>query len=421
MKKFTLLALFCLLFAAKHTTAQSPLTTGYYVIVAAYKNTREDYAKKYTDQLTAKGHDAHYGLNKSGNLFLVYVHYDTDRSESLAEMKGERQRGEFPDAWVRVVKGVAEEQQVAGKVTSETAVNRDQEPAKAQSIHNEAATARSEKAGEETIVPVPQPQQPVITEIPAEAKKEEPTEAKPLTAIAEKNTVVYLNLVYATKNIPVDGEVQIIDTERSRLIEKRKGNQYVVLPDPKSNSDQLTLTADVFGYRKMQHEIKYPLPLADTTQEFIEKGDSSLVITFELVRYQRGDVQTLYHVYFYNDAAIMLPESKYELNSLLQMMQENERYRIKLHGHSNGSHRGKILALGPNKNFFDMEGTVQGQGSAKDLSGQRASTIKEFLVANGVDASRVEVKAWGGKKPIYDKHSVNAKKNVRVEVEILSN
>lgn len=425
MKKLTLFVLFFLFVTIHYAVSQASLTTGYYVVVAAYKNTREDYAKKYTSQLAAKGHDAHYGLSQSGKLYLVYVHYHTDRSESLVEMKSTRQKGEFSDAWVRIVKGVdgelaAETAQASIESKSEAVITSSAAPVQTETPVADIKTtepAAVEKQ-EESPAAVTPSQQP---EIPAEVKEETPAAVQPVTAIAEKNTIVYLNLVYATKNIPIDGEVQFIDTERSRLIETKKGNQYIVLPDPKSNSDRLTLTADVFGYRKMQHEITYPLPLADTTQEFIEKGDSSLVITFEMVRYQRGDLQTLYHVYFYNDAAIMLPESRYELNSLTQMMLENERYRIKLHGHSNGSHRGKILALGPNKNFFDMEGTVQGQGTAKDLSGQRASTIKEFLVANGVDANRVEVKAWGGKKPIYDKHSANAKKNVRVEVEILSN
>ncbi len=58
--------------------------------------------------------------------------------------------------------------------------------------------------------------------------------------------------------------------------------------------------------------------------------------------------------------------------------------------------------------------------SAKDLSYNRAEVIKEYLVANGIAADRVEIKAWGGKRPIYDKRSANAKKNVRVEVEILA-
>jgi outer membrane protein OmpA-like peptidoglycan-associated protein len=103
----------------------------------------------------------------------------------------------------------------------------------------------------------------------------------------------------------------------------------------------------------------------------------------------------------------------------LEMMTDNPSTKIVLHGHSNGNYHGKILGLGPEKNFFTMEGAVQGMGTAKDLSQQRAETIKEYLLANGITADRIEVKAWGGKKPLYDKHSVNAKKNVRVEVEVV--
>jgi outer membrane protein OmpA-like peptidoglycan-associated protein len=176
----------------------------------------------------------------------------------------------------------------------------------------------------------------------------------------------------------------------------------------------------VFGYRKVQHDLTYPLPLADTVKEHIDLMGTTIVVLFDLVRYHKGDIQTLYNVYFYNDAAIMLPESKYEVNSLLEMLQENPNYKIRLHGHSNGNYHGKILSLGPEKNFFSMEGAVQGIGSAKDLSGQRAEVIKEYLMANGIAADRIEVKAWGGKKPLYDKHSANAKKNVRVEVEVLA-
>jgi outer membrane protein OmpA-like peptidoglycan-associated protein len=116
----------------------------------------------------------------------------------------------------------------------------------------------------------------------------------------------------------------------------------------------------------------------------------------------------------------MLPESKYELNSLLQMMLENPRYRIRLHGHTNGNYHGRIISMGENKNFFSLDGSKNSIGSAKDLSYNRADVIKQYLAANGVDPLRVEIKAWGGKRPIFDKHSVNAKKNVRVDVEILS-
>jgi hypothetical protein len=36
-----------------------------------------------------------------------------------------------------------------------------------------------------------------------------------------------------------------------------------------------------------------------------------------------------------------------------------------------------------------------------------------------VAGDRIEIKAWGGGRMIHDKNSVNAKKNVRVDVEIL--
>jgi outer membrane protein OmpA-like peptidoglycan-associated protein len=147
---------------------------------------------------------------------------------------------------------------------------------------------------------------------------------------------------------------------------------------------------------------------------------TTLVINFDLVRYHKGDIATLFNVYFYNDAALMLPESKYELNSLLQLMNENQNYRIRLHGHTNGSYTGKILTTGENKNFFSLDGARQGMGSAKDLSRSRAEVIREYLASNGVNPSRVEVKAWGGKRPLYDKNSANARKNVRVDVEILA-
>jgi outer membrane protein OmpA-like peptidoglycan-associated protein len=181
----------------------------------------------------------------------------------------------------------------------------------------------------------------------------------------------------------------------------------------------LTLICEAFGYRKTQEEINYPLPLADTVKPHIDLMGTTIVINFDMVRYHKGDIAVLYNVYFYNDAAVMSPQSQFELNSLLQMMQETPGYRIKLHGHTNGNYNGKIIKMGPDKNFFSLDGSVSAVGSAKDLSYNRAEVIKEYLVANGIAADRIEIKAWGGKRPIYDKHSANAKKNVRVEVEIL--
>ena len=228
-----------------------------------------------------------------------------------------------------------------------------------------------------------------------------------------------MSLFNARNNRIVEGDVEVIDTERAKLITKVKGNEYLNLPDPKSKSGQLTLICDVFGYRKIQQEINYPLPLADTVKEFVDLMGTTLVVNFNLVRYHKGDLATLFNVYFYNDASVMLPESKYELNSLLQLLQENPKYRIRLHGHTNGNYRGKIITMGAEKNFFSLTGSVQRTGTAKELWYDRAEIVKAYLESLGIQSDRMELKGWGGRRPIYDKNSANAKRNVRVVVEIL--
>ena len=130
----------------------------------------------------------------------------------------------------------------------------------------------------------------------------------------------------------------------------------------------------------------------------------------------------MYDVYFFKDAAIMRPESRFEVTSLLDMMKENLKYKIKIHGHTNGKASGKIIALKEGEvNYFSLNGTKEGFGSAKKLSKERARLLKTYLMNNGIEEKRIQVKAWGGKKPIYDKMSPRAQSNVRVEIEILDN
>lgn len=48
------------------------------------------------------------------------------------------------------------------------------------------------------------------------------------------------------------------------------------------------------------------------------------------------------------------------------------------------------------------------------------SIFFQHLVSKGIGPKRMEVRAWGGKKPIYDEDHPNAQANVRAEIEILA-
>ncbi|HMG89495.1 MAG TPA: OmpA family protein [Chryseolinea sp.] len=387
------------------------LAPGYYVVVAAYAKSRENVAQNFVEVLRLKGLSPSYGFNSSRNLYFVYLKYFDNLKESLQDMKHTRGKGEFTDAWVRVVHGDIGS---SGNVSSTSPAAPSSPP---------VTTERPNAADVPTETkPVAVDSQPASSALPPAESETEVTENPPIAqypVMTLGNTEVFLSLYNARNNRIVDGMVEVVDTDRSRLMTKVKGNEYLLLPDPKSKSGQLTLICEAFGYRKIQEEINYPLPLADTVKSYIDLMGTTLVINFDLVRYHRGDIATLYNVYFFNDAALMLPESKFELNSLLQLMNENPNYKIRLHGHTNGNYTGKIFTAGKDKDYFSLDGAQQAMGSAKDLSRGRAEVIRDYLVSNGVSSSRMEIKAWGGKRPIYDKNSANAKKNVRVEVEIL--
>lgn len=217
----------------------------------------------------------------------------------------------------------------------------------------------------------------------------------------------------------MEGDVDAIDTQRSRKMASYKGNTPVKVPAPSDKAGNLALVCEVFGYRKVQRDVNYNAPEGEGI-EMDEQGN--VVVPFDLVRLQKGDIAVMYNVYFFKDASIMRPESRYEVNSLLEMMNENTKYKIKIHGHTNGGAPGKIISMGKGSdNFFSLNDTKESFGSARGLSQARGEIIRDYLVNNGVDGNRMEIKSWGGKRPIHDKMSSRAQENVRVEIEILEN
>jgi outer membrane protein OmpA-like peptidoglycan-associated protein len=246
----------------------------------------------------------------------------------------------------------------------------------------------------------------------------------PLTYIDEEgNYKMFFDAYYTKSKKRIDGSVLVIDPVRLKQMSVEKSNKLVRIPDPNNQSQSIQLIIDIFGYKKVQHDFKMSEPFDSLSTHFLHFKGDVLMVDFPLNRYDAGDIATMYNVYFFKDAAVMKPESRFELKALLEMLQENLNYKIRIHGHTNGNAPGKIIQLEDEAtDFFSLtKATKEGFGSAKELSTQRGQVIKDYLVANGVDPTRAQVKGWGGKKPIYDKFDRRALKNVRVEIEILEN
>jgi outer membrane protein OmpA-like peptidoglycan-associated protein len=158
-----------------------------------------------------------------------------------------------------------------------------------------------------------------------------------------------------------------------------------------------------------------PPPPVKTEEEKIKEAVESKSMVLK-----RGEMETLHHLYFYRDAAVLRPESKYEVDRLVELLKSHPHETIRIHGHTNGNDKGPIIRLPEgSKDFFSMDNTIQDYGSAVKLSELRATLIRDYLVANGIASNRMKIKAWGGKKPLYQVDDEKAEANVRVEIEVL--
>jgi outer membrane protein OmpA-like peptidoglycan-associated protein len=219
----------------------------------------------------------------------------------------------------------------------------------------------------------------------------------------------------------VPGYITIIDGARSKAMKSVSTNQIHQLAAPNTQSKEIIALCNIFGYLKVQFKMNIDDPMSSPDKSRISESGGVTTVKFELSRHKVGDILTMYHVYFYNNSAIMKPESKFELNSLLGMLKENEKLIIKIHGHTNGNAAGKLINLKEDDNeyFKVTSNNDEKTGSAKELSKARANIIMRWLVDQGIEKKRMSLKGWGGKKMIYEKTDSMAGRNVRVEIEIL--
>jgi outer membrane protein OmpA-like peptidoglycan-associated protein len=376
-----------------------------YVVIGAFAIHKN--AINFTATAKKNQHNAKYEMNYNRKLYYVYVMTTNDKEAAIAEALRLRVESPYYDTWV-----------FSGQLGKQgiNTVGTDINPVTSKKIEQVEA---SQTETQSTITPIEQPIiQPEVKSDP-EQKQETKVEVPKEESEEISGKKFYFQAFRADNQEPVQGDIDVIDVARTRKMGSFATNKPVGISKPPSKEGNISLVCEIFGYRKVQHNINYNIPEGYGIENSAEKG---VVVPFELTRLQKGDHAIMYNVYFFNDAAVMRPESRYEVTSLLDMLKENSKYKIKIHGHTNGNHAGKIISMGDGiDNFFSLSKTVDGYGSAKKLSEERANVIRKYLAANGVEESRMQVKAWGGKKAIYDKHHPQAQSNVRVEIEILEN
>lgn len=364
------------------------LQKGMYVIVGVFQIPEN--AAQYAKSIRINGKSPNIGKIEKTRLFYVYAYKTKDDLEFAREKRAElRATKKYYDAWIKYV-----------GLNLEDLLKKDSE------IEQELTVAENTKEIKSAEINVPVEEEFI----------------PPPPVQKDQNLYNYrFNVINATTSKEVSGYITIIDAARNKAMKSVSTNQIHQIEAPKSQSKEIIAICDVFGYVKEQAKFKIDDPASSSDKSMISESGGITTVKYELARHKVGDILTMYHVYFYTNAAIMKPESKFELNSLLAMLKENEKLEIKIHGHTNGNAAGKIIMLKEDDStFFKVtSNNTESVSSAKELSKVRAEVIMRWLAENGIDKKRMDLKGWGGKKMIYKKTDSMAGKNVRVEIEIL--
>ncbi len=361
------------------------LKKGMYLIIGAFQI--QSNAINYAKSIQVGGKSPSIGFYSKKGMYYIYAYNTSDDLEFAREKRSElRATNQFYDAWILYV----------GLSISDF----------------------DKKDG--STDPLTENQ---VDKINPETIKEQKAEASVLTPVQQDQDLYNyrFSVINATTLKEVPGYITIIDAARDKAMQSVSTNQIHQLEAPATQSKEIIAQCDIFGYVKEQAKFKIDDPLSSKDKNMISESGGITTVKYELARHKVGEILTMYHVYFYTDAAIMKPESKFELNSLLAMLKENDKLVIRIHGHTNGNAAGKIIQLKEgNKNYFTVgSDNEESIGSAKALSKARAEVIAQWLVNQGIDKKRMDIKAWGGKKMLYKKNDSMAGKNVRVEIEIL--
>jgi OmpA-OmpF porin, OOP family len=201
-------------------------------------------------------------------------------------------------------------------------------------------------------------------------------------------------------------EGKVLDSETKKPVKARISYERIPTRDDIGivYSDSATGDYKVVLHSSSQYKITIQAPKFITAYEKVEVKDNippSSMIEIFMVPLKVGQVIVMNRITFEKGKDKLLSESYTELDNVYKMLSEHQQMVIQLEGHTDNS----------------------GSTSANlKLSEGRVNAVKDYLVKKGIKKNRIEVKAFGGAKPVANNSTEEGRvKNRRVEIRILRN
>ena len=205
-------------------------------------------------------------------------------------------------------------------------------------------------------------------------------------------TTLIKGFVYdAETKKPLKAKFQLIDLKTGKVFKSaiaNAGNGDFIVAMPKNKDFALIAEHDGYFFFSKNYSI-----------DKLNKTKDGFVVNVPMKPIKSGDTFVLENIFFDVNKYDLKPESITELNKLKDILQKNPSMKVELGGHT------------------DSDGDDK---SNQILSENRAKAVVDWLIKNGIDASRLTYKGYGETQPVVPNDSPeNKAKNRRKEVKIL--
>ncbi len=193
-----------------------------------------------------------------------------------------------------------------------------------------------------------------------------------------------------TNGQPVEADVQLYDLATGKLAtgaysDPRTGEFLVCIPAGRSYA--LNASSEGYLFFSQNYDVATGTPKEPYT------------LNVPLSPLTAGSVIALRNIFFNTASYELLPASNAELEKLVQLLRTNTTLRIELGGHTDN---------------------VGADAANLTLSDQRAQAVRDFVIAQGIDASRITAKGYGETKPVATNDTEGGRaQNRRTEVTVL--
>jgi outer membrane protein OmpA-like peptidoglycan-associated protein len=209
---------------------------------------------------------------------------------------------------------------------------------------------------------------------------------------ARANPVNYIRGVVSDKNTgkPVEADIALYDLVSGERVtaafsDPSNGEFLVCLPI----HHEYALNAGAEGY--LFYSAHYSIQ--EGTQE------KPFTLDVKMSPIEKGGTINLRNIFFETASAGLLPASNVELDKLVRLMFLNPKMRIEVGGHTDN---------------------VGNDAANQLLSEERANAVRDFLIAHGIEASRVVAKGYGETRPVATNDTDEGRAlNRRTEVTVL--